>query len=93
MAAADTNWTRSRNKARCFCLFFQEGWPSCGAVCALRLWNWKSMRCMTEQCHLFSDSDDELGVSDVCVSGRTLVLPLNWQTTKETHIGSLVHMR
>ena len=51
------------------------------------------MRCMTEQRDLFSGSDDERGVADVCVSWRTLVLPLNWQTTKETHIGSLVHMR
>ena len=51
------------------------------------------MRCMTEQRDLFSDSDDELGVADVCVSGRTLELSLNWQTTKETHISSLVHMR
>ena len=58
------------------------------------------MRCMTEQCDLFSDNDDERGVADVCVSGRMLVLSLNWQMTKEiqkyspyvsdTHIGSFL---
>ena len=83
MAAADTNWSRSHNKARCFCLFFQKGWHSCGAVCTLRLWNWKSMRCMTEQYHLFSEIDDEHGVADVYVSGRMLVLSLNWRQPKK----------